>query len=204
MQEIPIYPGVKGLIFDLDGTIADTMPAHFIAWRDTCKKHGINFTTDLFMELAGIPLYPTVERLNKIFGTNLDPVLLGEEKEDIFRATVTQTKIIEPVADIIRKYHGILPMAVGTGGQREIAEETLRAVGMEKYFNILVSADDITNPKPHPETFLKCAHQMGITPGECQVFEDGALGMIAAREAGMKLVDVTQYYMVTIGQEAND
>ena len=118
MQEIPIYPGVKGLIFDLDGTIADSMPAHFIAWRDTCKKHGINFTIDLFSELAGIPLYPTVERLNKIFGTNLDPVLLGEEKEDIFRATVTQTKIIEPVADIIHKYHGILPMAVGTGGQR--------------------------------------------------------------------------------------
>jgi beta-phosphoglucomutase family hydrolase len=201
MQIIPVYSGVKGLIFDLDGTIADTMPAHFIAWRDTCKKHGINFTTDLFMELAGIPLYGTVERLNKMFGTKMDPIQVGEEKEDIFRNTIHQTKVIEPVAEIIRKYHGILPMSVGTGGLRKIAKATLRTVGMDHFFDILVAADDISNPKPHPETFLKCAQLMGVAPNECQVFEDGVLGMNAAKEAGMKLVDVTEFYKVTIGME---
>jgi beta-phosphoglucomutase family hydrolase len=202
MQKIEIHPGIKGLIFDLDGTIADTMPAHFIAWRDTLKKHRIDFTIDLFMELAGIPLYGTVEKLNEMFNKSIDPVQMGEEKEDIFRATIHKTKVIEPVADIIRKYHGKLPMSVGTGGQRSIAEQTLKVVGMDSYFDILVTSDDITHPKPHPETFLRCAEQMGIAPQECQVFEDGVLGMNAAREAGMKVTDVTKYYEVTIGQEA--
>lgn len=200
-NNIQIFPGVKGLIFDLDGTIADTMPAHYIAWRETLKKQGIDFTIDLFMELAGIPLYGTVEKLNKMFNKSIDPVQLGEEKEDIFRATIHKTKVIEPVAEIIRQYHGKLPMSVGTGGQRVIAENTLKVVGMDKYFDILVTSDDISNPKPHPETFLKCAEQMGVAPEDCQVFEDGILGMNAARDAGMKLTDVTQYYEVTIGQE---
>jgi beta-phosphoglucomutase family hydrolase len=202
MQNIQIYPGVKGLIFDLDGTIADTMPAHYTAWQQTCKKHGVDLTIDLFLQLAGIPLYRTVEQLNEMFGTDMDPVKVGEEKENAFRATVHRTKVIEPVALVIRNYFGKMPMAVGTGGQKRIAKETLRVVGMDKYFDILVTADDITHPKPHPETFLKCAEQMGIKPGECQVFEDGILGINAAQDAGMKIIDVTQYYEVTIGQEA--
>jgi beta-phosphoglucomutase family hydrolase len=198
-NSIQIYPGIKGLIFDLDGTIADTMPAHFIAWRETCKKHGIDFTTDLFGQLAGIPLYGTVEKLNEMFNKSIDPVKVGEEKEDLFRAAIHKTKVVEPVANIIREYYGKLPMSVGTGGQREIAESTLRIVGMDKYFDILVTSDDISNPKPHPETFLKCAEQMGVAPKDCQVFEDGVLGMNAARDAGMKITDVTKYYEVTIG-----
>jgi len=202
MHEIPVYENIQGLIFDLDGTIADTMPTHFIAWRDTCKKYGIDFTTELFSQLAGIPLYGTVEKLNEMFGTNIDPRKLGEEKEDKFRSSLSETKVIKPVADIIQKYHGILPMSVGTGGQRKIAEETLRIVGMDKYFDILVSSDDIEKPKPNPETFLKCAMLMGVVPEKCQVFEDGILGINAAKEAGMKLVDVTDFYQVTIGQDA--
>lgn len=201
-RSIHIYPGIKGLIFDLDGTIADTMPAHFIAWRDTCKKHGIDFTIDLFGQLAGIPLYGTVQKLNEMFNKQLDPVEVGEEKEDLFRAVIHKTKVVEPVADIIKEYYGKLPMSVGTGGQRSIAEQTLRVVGMDKYFDILVTSDDISNPKPHPETFLKCAEQMGVAPEDCQVFEDGVLGINAARDAGMKVTDVTQYYEVTIGQGA--
>ena len=200
MHSIPVYPEAKGLIFDLDGTIADTMPAHFIAWRETCRKHGIEFTTDLFNQLAGIPLYGTVEKLNEMFGTNMDPRKVGEEKEERFRATLSQTKPIEPVAEIIRHYHGLLPMAVGTGGQRKVAEETLKTVGMDRYFDIIVTSDDITNPKPHPETFLKCARRMNIEPEYCQVFEDGILGMKAARDAGMMVTDVTDYYEVTTGQ----
>ncbi|PWE00816.1 HAD family hydrolase [Marinilabilia rubra] len=201
MQKIEIQPGVKGLIFDLDGTIADTMPAHYIAWRNTLKNHGIDFTIDLFLQLAGIPLEGTIKQLNEIFGTSMDPLNTGLEKENAFLATIHKTKVVEPVAEIIREYHGKMPMSVGTGGQRSVATETLKATGMDKYFDIVVTSDDITHPKPHPETFLKCAEQMGIAPEDCQVFEDGVLGKNAAKEAGMKLVDVTDYYEVTIGHE---
>lgn len=201
MQKIEIQPGVKGLIFDLDGTIADTMPAHYIAWKDVCRKNGIDLSIDLFLKLAGIPLEGTIKRLNEMFGTNMDPVKTGEEKENAFLRTVHKTKVVEPVAEIIREYHGKMPMSVGTGGQRSVATQTLKATGMDKYFDIVVTSDDITHPKPHPETFLKCAEQMGIAPENCQVFEDGVLGKNAAKDAGMKLVDVTNYYEVTIGQE---
>ncbi|MFO8002531.1 MAG: beta-phosphoglucomutase family hydrolase [Marinilabilia sp.] len=197
MQEIPVFQSIKGLIFDLDGTIADTMPAHFIAWRDTLQKYGITFTGELFMQLAGIPLYGTVHKINELFGKDLEPRKVGDEKESIFRKTLRHTKIVEPVVNVIHKYHGILPMSVGTGGDREIAGETLKAVGMDKYFDIVVTADDVSQPKPHPETFLKCAKLMNIAPGDCQVFEDGIPGMNAAKEAGMHLVDVTHYHEVT-------
>ncbi|MGQ1889880.1 HAD family hydrolase [Thermophagus sp. OGC60D27] len=198
MSIISIDPETKGLIFDLDGTIADTMPAHFKAWRKTCKPYGIDFTKELFMQLAGIPLYKTVEKLNKIYGTNMDPQKVGDEKEDLFKITLSQTKAIEPVAEIILRYHGTLPMAVGTGGQRSIAIDTLKAVGMDKYFDIIVSSDDITHPKPHPETFLKCARLMEVDPISCQVFEDGVLGMQAARKAGMKVTDVNKYFVTAL------
>lgn len=200
MQEIPVFEGVKGLIFDLDGTIADTMPAHFLAWRNTCQKYGIKFTRDLFMELAGVPLFQTVRRLNQEFGKNLDPEVVGEEKEKKFLETISQTRVVEPVVNLIKKYHGILPMAVGTGGHRDVARQTLSITGMDQYFDIVVTADDVTQHKPHPETFLECARRMNITPRACQVFEDGLPGFEAARQAGMKVIDVTTYYEVTIGQ----
>lgn len=200
MQEIPVYDEVEGLIFDLDGTLADTMPAHFMAWRETCKKYGIEFTKEIFMELAGVPLYATVRKLNEQFGKNLDPEIVGKEKENKFLETINQTRVIEPVADVVRKYHGILPMSVGTGGHREVAEQTLRITGMDEYFDILVTADDVTRHKPLPDTFLECARQMHVQPEACQVFEDGKPGFEAAKNAGMKLVDVTSYYEGTIGQ----
>ena len=198
MSTISVDSETKGLIFDLDGTIADTMPAHFNAWRKICKPYGIDFTKELFMQLAGIPLYETVEKLNRLFGTNMDPQKVGDEKEELFKITLSQTKAIEPVVEIIKKYHGILPMSVGTGGQRSVAIETLKVTGMDKYFNIIVSSDDITHPKPHPETFLTCAHKMNVEPKYCQVFEDGILGMQAAREAGMKVTDVNQYFVTAL------
>ncbi len=200
MQEIPVFDGVEGLIFDLDGTLADTMSAHFKAWQETCKKYGIEFTKEIFAEVAGVPLHGTVRLLNEQFGKNLDPEKIGEEKENKFLETIHQTKVIGPVAEVVKKYHGILPMAVGTGGHREVAEQTLHITGMDKYFDILVTADDVTRHKPLPDTFFECARQMHVEPEACQVFEDGKPGFEAARNAGMKLVDVTRYYEVTIGQ----
>jgi beta-phosphoglucomutase-like phosphatase (HAD superfamily) len=104
------------------------------------------------------------------------------------------------VTDLVRKYHGIIPMAVGTGGMRRLAFKTLEIIGLKSYFDVLVASEDVQNYKPHPETFLKCAELMGVNPVDCEVFEDGILGMKAAETAGMMVVDVTNYYEVTIGK----
>jgi beta-phosphoglucomutase family hydrolase len=190
----------KGLIFDLDGTLADTMPIHYIAWKNAAAKYGIEFTPQLFMELAGIPLYPTVEKLNQMFGKTIDPREMGDMKELEFENNMHLTPEIMVVTNLVRKYHGKLPMAIGTGGNRRLALKTLEIIGLDKYFEVLVSSEDVENYKPHPETFLKCAELMGVNPLDCEVFEDGVLGIQAAKTAGMMVVDVTQFYEVTIGK----
>ncbi|MEN6453164.1 MAG: HAD-IA family hydrolase [Prolixibacteraceae bacterium] len=200
MKELDINPGAKGLIFDLDGTIADTMPIHYIAWRNAAARYGIDFTVDLFAQLAGIPLYPTVERLNKLFGKDIDPKEMGDAKEMEYEHNMDKIVPIEPVIALIKKYHSRLPMAVGTGGLKRLAWKTLEIVHVDRYIDIVVSSEDVRHYKPHPETFLRCAELMGVEPAACQVFEDGMLGIQAAKEGGMMVTDVTAYYEVTIGK----
>ncbi|MCW0481242.1 HAD family hydrolase [Gaoshiqia sediminis] len=196
---LDIDPKAKGLIFDLDGTISDTMPIHYIAWRNAAAKHGIDFTVELFGQLAGIPLYPTVEKLNELFGTSIDPQQMGDEKEMEYENNMHQAVPIRPVVEIIKKYHGKIPMAVGTGGLKRLAKKSLELIGIDKYIDIIVAYEDVKNYKPHPETFLRCAELMGVEPQFCQVFEDGVLGIEAAKKAGMMVVDVKDFYDVTIG-----
>lgn len=198
--DLKVNPKAKALIFDLDGTLADTMPIHYIAWKNAAATYGIDFTTALFLDLAGIPLYPTVEKLNQLFGKNIDPREMGDIKEAEFERNMHLTPEIKPVTDLVRKWHGKLPMAVGTGGSRRLSLKTLGIIGLDGYFDILVSSEDVSNFKPHPDTFVRCAELMGIDPSDCEVFEDGVLGFQAAKAAGMMVVDVTQYYEVTIGR----
>jgi beta-phosphoglucomutase family hydrolase len=197
---LSINPKAKGLIFDLDGTLADTMPIHYIAWKNAAARYGIDFSPELFAQLAGIPVYPTVEKLNEIFGKNIDPQEMGDLKEAEFEKNMHLTPEIKIVTDLVRQHHGKLPMAIGTGGSRHLSMKTLGIIGLQDYINILVTSEDVKNFKPHPETFLKCAELIGVAPEDCEVFEDGVLGMQAAKTAGMMVVDVTQYYEVTIGK----
>lgn len=198
---LDIDPKAKGLIFDLDGTIADTMPIHYMAWKNAAARYGIDLSAELFMQLAGIPLYPTVERLNKLFGKNIDPKEMGDAKEREFEENMYKTRPIEPVVTLIKRYYGKLPMAVGTGGLTRIAWKTLHIVGVDQYIDVLVSSEDVRHYKPHPETFLRCAELMGVDPADCQVFEDGMLGIQAAKDGGMMVMDVTSCYQVTVGKE---
>ena len=186
----------KALIFDLDGTIANTMPNHFISWRKAVLPYGIDFNAALFMELTGMPRTATIEKLNDMFGTKMNPDLVGKIKEDHFKTMVNLTEEIAVVTDVIKEYHNILPMSIGTGSTKNGAKKTLEVIGFENYFEIVVTADDIINHKPHPETFLKCAELMGVKPQDCVVFEDGILGMNAAKDAGMMLIDVNDYFKV--------
>ena len=199
-SDLSVNPKAKALIFDLDGTLANTMPIHYIAWKNAAAKYGIDFTIEVFMKLAGIPLYPTVEKLNEMFGKNIDPREMGDIKEAEFEANMHLPPEIKPVTDLVRQWHGKLPMAVGTGGSRRLSLKTLEIIGLKGYFDILVSSEDVSEFKPHPMTFMRCAELMGVDPADCEVFEDGMLGFQAAKAAGMMVTDVTQYYEVTIGK----
>ncbi len=192
MIEIPVQ--AKGLIFDLDGTIANTMQNHFSAWRKAVVPFGIDFNAELFKQLTGMPRIATIEKLNDMFGTKMNPIEVGEIKSLEYKKSAHLTSEIKVVADVIRKYHTVLPMSIGTGSTKKGAKRTLEITGIDKYFEIVITADDIEKPKPHPETFLKCAELMGVKPEDCVVFEDGILGMQAAEKVGMTVVDVNDYY----------
>ncbi len=195
-NRLEVNPKAKALIFDLDGTLADNMPIHFLAYNHVLREYGVNLKPDLFMSLAGVPAVETVVRYNEFFGTKMDPEKVGHQKEAEYEKLMHKMKPVEPVLALLKKYHSKLPMAVGTGGYRRLAEKTMKIIGIDQYVDILVSADDVQHSKPHPETFLKCAEKMGVAPEFCQVFEDGEPGVQAARTAGMMVTRVNDFYEV--------
>ena len=186
-------PGAKALIFDIDGTLADTMPIHYNAWKEMGRRYGFDYPEELFYELAGIPTSRLVPILNDRLGLSLVPDKIIEEKEAEFLRVIHLTKPIEPVVAVARRYAGTIPVSLGTGGRRDIALLTLKAVGLEGVFDIMVAAEDVARHKPEPDTFLECARRMNVEPRFCQVFEDGELGLEAARRAGMIVTDIRPF-----------
>ena len=183
----------KALIFDLDGTLADTMPVHYKACQIVCNKYGFDFPEDFFYAEAGKPTLTVFELLIKKLGKDLDGSLLGIEKETVFLSLIHEVKPLDFIAEIADFHKGKVPMAIGSGGQRKSVDLTIDAIGMSNYFDAIVSCDDVKNFKPHPETFLKAANQMNVAPKDCIVFEDGDLGIDAAKAGGMMVVDIRQF-----------
>lgn len=196
MPDYDISPGVKGLIFDLDGTLADTMPWHYQAWQKACARFGIIMDTAFLQAHTGAPGWKIADEVIALNGKTgiVSPEEIMQVKLEEFFAIQHNVTPIDPVTALVEKYHGKIPMSVGTGGHREAVEKTLEIIGIRHYFDIIVTANDVVNHKPHPETFLKCAELMGVAPAECEVFEDGDLGIEAARRAGMVATDVRSWY----------
>jgi beta-phosphoglucomutase family hydrolase len=188
VYEVPA--GTRGLVFDCDGTIADTMPLHYRAWVAVLREHGGDFPEAMFYEMAGMPTPRIVEVLNERHGYGLDPEAVARDKEALFLGYLPEVAPIEPVVALVHHYHGRLPMAVATGGTRSICRKTLRALGLDDKFAALVTADDVEHGKPAPDIFLEAARRLGVAPGECVAFEDADLGLQAARAAGMTAVDI--------------
>ncbi len=199
--ELTPNPLAKGLIFDIDGTICDTMPVHFIAWRQTAAEYGIDFTPELFVEVTGVPAFQTSQYLKAKFKSDFDEMAFTLQKEERYEQNMHKAKPIQPVIKIIREYKGKLPMACGTGGSQYLAWKTLEIAGVKDCFEHVVAAEDVINHKPYPDTFLRAAELIGVQPSDCEVYEDGHLGLEAAERAGMMSVDVTRFYEVTTGRE---
>lgn len=187
---IPIPPHIRGLVFDCDGTIADTMPAHYRAWVEALGAFGVEFPEALFYEMGGIPTPKIIEILNERHGHNMPVMETALAKEKIFEQTLHEVLPIEPVVEVIREYDGKLPMAVATGGLRHIATRTLQTLGLFDRFAALVAAEDVQHGKPAPDVFLEAARRINVDPTLCMAFEDANLGIQSATAAGMMVVDV--------------
>jgi len=199
MLKYDITPGVKGLIFDLDGTLADTMPYHYEAWRLSAQEHNMEFTKDFMRSVMGGEVRAIAEKLclNHGVESNMPIDSLIQTKSKYYRTLAPKVTVIDEVMDIAKAYYGKLPMAIGTGGRRSVVIKTMEHTGIDRYFDIVVAAEDVENHKPAPDTFLKCAELMGIHPADCEVFEDGDPGLIAARAGGMVATDIRPWIKLT-------
>ena len=181
---------MDALIFDCDGTLADTMPAHYRAWTQILRPYGISFPEDRFYAMGGMPAGQILETLFAEVGKVPDVVVLTRRKEAAFIEQAGQIRPIEKVVEIARRSRGSTPMAVASGGHRHMVELTLRQLGILEWFSVIVAAEDTARHKPEPDVFLEAARRLGVAPEACTVYEDTDLGIEAARRAGMRWVDV--------------
>ena len=190
MRTIEVPPFIKGLVFDCDGTLVDSMPLHMKAWEHVITSRGGLWDFDFFFSKKGMPEEKIVDLYNMHFSRAFDPVETVKDKHGFFRAHASEFKPIAHVLDVVLRYRGLLPMAVASGGVRENVDLELEALQIKDLFQAIVTADDDVRPKPSPDIFLEAARRIGVAAELCQVFEDGDLGLEAARIAGMLPTDV--------------
>ena len=182
----------KGLIFDCDGTLADTMPLHWRAWQVITARHKLEFPEHRFYALGGVPSRDILKLLSQEQGITLDHLAVAREKEAEYLPLIAQVEPINTVVRIVRESHGMIPMAVASGGTRKVIEQVLEHLAIRGLFAAIVTSEDVANQKPAPDIFLEAARQLGVEPGFCRAYEDTDLGIQAIRSAGMEAVDVRQ------------
>jgi HAD superfamily hydrolase (TIGR01509 family) len=185
-----IPDSITALIFDCDGTLVDTMPAHYVAWCEALKPYGIAFPEHRFYALAGVPTAKIVEILAGEQGVKCDPLAVAEEKDQRYLEVEIECPPIEKVVAIARGQQGRRRMAVASGNRSDIVRASLRGADIEELFEVVVGADHVVRGKPAPDLFLHAASLLATPPEQCMVFEDGDLGLQAGRAAGMMVVDV--------------
>lgn len=182
----------RGLIFDCDGTLADTMPLHWRAWDLVTQRHGLYFHEDRFYSLGGMPARDILKMLAQEQGRSLDHIAVAHEKEETYLQTLSEVEPIHGVVEIARAHHGKIPMAVASGGTHRVIEQVLEHLGIRQLFKAVVTSEDVANQKPAPDIFLEAARRMGVPPQFCRAYEDTDIGMQAIRAAGMEAVDVRE------------
>ena len=183
----------KGLIFDCDGTLTDSMPLHYVAWRDTMSAYGITFPEERFYAMGGMPSEQIIEILATEQRVTIEIVKAAQQKEAAFVETIDQLRPLEAVCEIARSHHGRIPMAVASGGIRSAVLAQLERVAIGQLFPVVVTAEDTQKHKPEPDAFLEAARLIDVVPERCLVFEDSPLGIEAAQRAGMDCIDVRDW-----------
>lgn len=189
--ELPV-DGFDAVVFDCDGTLVNSMPAHFEAWCEALTYYGAGsvFQEDVFYAMGGRPTTDIIVELNSEYGLKLDPEAVAMKKREAFLNRLTSIELIDEVVDFARSCRGRFPLAIATGGTRLVIEKTLQAVGISDLFDEVVSADDVAVGKPDPEVFLKAAAMLGAEPSRCLAFEDAPAGILAAQRAGMQVIAI--------------
>ena len=177
-------------LFDCDGTIADSMPLHYMAWKKALAEWNCTFDEQLFYALGGTPVAEIVSLLNKKHGLSMPVESVSSRKENFYLELLPQLQAVPEVVEHIDAQHGRIPFAVVSGSTRESVTASLDSLKLLDRFDTMVCAGDYKKSKPDPECFLLAASKLGVAPESCLVFEDTDMGIHAARAAGMASVKI--------------
>ena len=180
----------KAYLFDCDGTIADSMPLHYRAWKQALGEWKCDFDEKRFYEWGGMPIAEIIATLNQKHGLQMPVSQLAERKENLYYELLHELKAVPEVLEHIEDGHGRIPFAVVSGSTRDSVVASLTALQLLDRFDTLVCAGDYEKSKPDPEPFLCAAKRLDVAPEECLVFEDTDMGVQAAQAAGMAWVKV--------------
>ena len=185
----------RGLIFDCDGTVLDTMEWYYPSWEATCTNHGIRIDRAKFYSCAGIPVRGIFAKLLEeqgITGLNIDDLMAEKRAIVEERRKVSVPGRIDCVCEIVMANHGKLPMAIASSGIKSHVIQGLKENGLLDYFDAVVTHEDVPEGrnKPAPDIFLLAAERIGVDPSFCRGYEDADVGMESLRAAGMDAVDV--------------
>lgn len=182
----------QGLIFDCDGTLADTMPLHWHAWQIVTQRHNLHFPEDRFYAFGGVPSRDILELLAREQGRSLDHIAVAHEKEEAYLPLMERIEPIHAVVEIAKANHGKIPMAVASGGSQKVIGRVLDHLKIRHLFDAVVTSEMVKHQKPAPDIFLEAARCIGVNPKFCRAYEDTDLGLAAIRAAGMEAVDVRE------------
>jgi beta-phosphoglucomutase family hydrolase len=180
----------RAYLFDCDGTIADSMPLHYIAWKKALGEWSCEFEEELFYSMGGMPVAEIISTLNQKHGLRMPVETVSLRKENLYYELLPQLKAVPEVLEHIEAEHGRTPFAVVSGSTRESVTASLLSLNLFDRFDALVCAGDYEKSKPDPEAFLVAATKLGVPAEACLVFEDTEMGIQAARAAGMSWVKV--------------
>lgn len=183
---------IEGLIFDCDGTLADTMPLHWKAWQTVLQRHRLRLPEDRFYALGGVPSRDILRMLGEEQGIAVDHHAAAKEKEAAYLPFIAQVEPIRLVVDIALAQFGKIPLAVASGGSKPVIERVLQHLQIRHLFQAVVTNEDVVRQKPAPDIFLEAARRIGANPARCRAYEDTDLGLEAIRAAGMEAIDVRE------------
>lgn len=181
------------VIFDMDGVLADTGPIHFESWVKMANEIDVEFTREFFEDTFG---QQSVIITRKLLGDEVD------DKELVKRANLKELYYREMVKDKLEPLPGAIELiktlkdkqfklAVGSSGPPENVELLLNSLKVKKYFDVIITAAEVSKSKPEPDVFLIAAKKVNVKPENCIVIEDAPVGIEAAKRADMKSIAIT-------------
>lgn len=185
---------IEAIVFDCDGTLADTFGAHFRAFRDILADYQVAFEAEFYHARLGLSRYQLLEELKQAQGKPFDEQAVAEHNTAAFLAHLPAIQPIPYTHDILRSQYGRLKLGVASGGQRSIVEATLKAIGVYDMLDTIVTIEDTGVGKPAPDLYLLAAERLNVAPRFVVAYEDSDEGMEAAERAGIRVIDIRPFY----------